>query len=73
MITPTTHTTVTDLEHTLREIDRLIHHSQELLRHTIPAQGISGVARAWEAAAGLWKGKLTEDSLVYQRRIRNEE
>ena len=67
MTPPTSSTQITtELERALDELDRLIHRSKALLR---PAP----MYNAWEAGRGLLKGKIVEDPLAYQKRIRGEE
>lgn len=57
------------LERELNELDRLLHRIKEQLR--TPQE--SGVRLShWRAIRGILKGKLTEDPLAYQRRIRAE-
>jgi len=64
--------TTTALERALEELDQVIHRSKALLQHTRKSS-VEEQLRAWEAGCGLWKGKITEDPVVYQRRIRDEE
>lgn len=65
----------TELERVLEELDRVIHRSRALLHGVRSgAKGMSLEKRkAWESLAGLWKGRITEDPLAYQRRVRAEE
>ena len=64
--------TTTALERALEELDQVLHRSKALLQHTRKSS-VEEQLRAWEAGCGLWKGKITEDPVVYQRRIRDEE
>ena len=48
------------------ELDRVIHRVR-------PTQKKNPQSDLWQSLQGLWKGKLSEDPLAYQRRIRNEE
>ncbi len=62
----------TALERALEELDQVIHRSKALLQHAhTPA--VEERLRAWESGCGLLKGKITEDPVAYQRRIRDEE
>lgn len=70
LVSPT-HTTH-DLAHALEEMDRLIHRSKALLQH-VQKSSIEERLRAWESGCGLLKGKITEDPVAYQRRVRDEE
>lgn len=70
LVSPT-HTTH-DLARALDEVDRLIHRSKALLQH-VRKPSTEERLRVLEAGYGLWKGKITEDPVIYQRRIRDEE
>ena len=73
MMQPTaSNQTTYDLEHALDEMDRLVHRSKALLQH-VRKPSIEERLRAWESGCGLLKGKITEDPVAYQRRIRDEE
>ena len=67
------HSAPTSLEQTLEELDRLVHHSKDLLRRGQKTTATIPAMRAWGKAAGLWKGKIIENPLAYQQRIRSEE
>lgn len=63
---------MTALEHALEDLDQMIHRSKALIQRTHQSS-IEERLRAWEAGCGLLKGKITEDPVIYQRRIRDEE
>lgn len=71
--TNTMEVTTTALERALEELDQVIHRSKALLQRAHKPAAIEERLRAWEAGCGLWKGKITEDPVAYQRRIRDEE
>lgn len=71
-ITNTIEVTTTALERALEELDQVIHRSKALLQRT-RKPSMEEQLQAWEAGCGLWKGKITEDPVAYQRRIRDEE
>ena len=60
------------LHDVLRELDRLVHCSQALLYRTDIGSATPKI-NLWQTAHALWKGKIKEDPLQYQRRIRSEE
>lgn len=63
--------THTNLLEELRELDRLVHRLTERVQKEHP-----GIAPAYEllhSLKGILKGRLPEDPLVYQRRIRKED
>ncbi|MDO8505140.1 MAG: hypothetical protein Q7S48_00975 [bacterium] len=62
-ITPTTNTITRDLE----ELDRLVHRIKTQLQSSSKDMGRLS---HWRAMRGILKGKITEDPLAYQRRIR---
>lgn len=64
--------TTHDLEHTLDEMDRLIHRSKALLQRAHKPL-VEERLKAWELVRGILKGKIVEDPVAYQRRIRDEE
>ena len=53
----------------IEELDRLVHRIKMQLE--VP-QRDKGALSHWRAIKGILKGKLTEDPLAYQRRIRAE-
>lgn len=69
--TSTAHTTY-DLARALDEMDRLIHRSKALLGH-VQKPSVEERLRAWKSVRGILKGKIVEDPVAYQRRIRDEE
>ena len=61
----TTNTIARDLD----ELDRLVHRIKTQLQ--TPSRN-DGQVLHWRAMRGILKGKITEDPLAYQRRIRAE-
>ena len=53
----------------IEELDRLVHRIKTQLQ---TPQKNNGVLLHWRAIRGILKGKITEDPLVYQRRVRAE-
>lgn len=64
--------TTTALERALEELDQVIHRSKAILQHA-RKPGVEERLQAWKSIRGLWKGKIVEDPVAYQRRIRDEE
>ena len=60
-----------ELEQALDELDRVIHRSKVVLeRARQPSKGAQ--KNGWNAIKGLWKGRVVEDAVTYQRRVREE-
>lgn len=53
----------------IEELDRLVHRIKTQLQ---TPQKNKDVLLHWRAIRGILKGKITEDSLTYQRRVRSE-
>ena len=53
----------------LEELDRLVHRIKTQLQ---TSQKEHGMLSHWRSIRGILKGKITEDPLAYQRRIRAE-
>lgn len=70
--TNTSEVTTTALEHALEELDQVIHRSKALLQHARKPSAAERL-QAWESVRGILKGKIVEDPVAYQRRIRDEE
>ena len=60
------------LEKTLEELDQMVHRSKALLQR-VHTSSVEERLKAWESVKGILKGKIDEDPVVYQRRIRDEE
>lgn len=61
------------LRELLDELGRLVYRSKILLDRTPSLGGMVTDQEAWKRGRGLWKGRITEDPLQYQRRLRAEE
>lgn len=64
-----TYTTNPTLTRDIEELDRLVHRIKKQLQAPKTEKGI---LLHWRAMRGILKGKITEDPLAYQRRVRAE-
>ena len=63
--------TTRELGQALDELDRVIHRSKAVLgRLQQPSK--EAQKNGWNAIKGLWKGRVVEDAVTYQRRVRDE-